>query len=732
MSTDITAMNPFAYRTTGLAIKTLSSLSKANVRLHGVEALPEGPKIFVINHFTRLETFLMPWVIHKLVKQPVWSLAAAELFVGPLGAFLEKVGAVSTRDPDRDRLIVKSLLTAEACWIIFPEGRMVKSKKIIEKGRYMISYAGGKHPPHTGAAQLALRAAFFRKKLQLSHAKEPEYGASLLKRFGLDSIEQVADQYTLLVPVNLTYYPIRARENMLSRLAERLLGELPDRIHEELMTEGAMFLSGVDIDIRFGEPIAVEPCLDKRRFKKALRQFQSFEIDPPVRIMRNAALKLTRQYMDAIYGMTTVNTDHIFASLLRACPRAKIDLRTFRQKAFLAVCDNCRRLGIYLHPNLDGDQENLLLDDRQGELADFFKLAEEKQVVELKKSGVIKNQKKLGTIFDFHLARVNNPIAVVANEVEPLVNLQKRISRLAWTPGFIVRRAVRRRLLHKARQEFDRDYKHFYQIGETKPPSIGMPRLLKGRRRLVGLVISHGYMAAPAEVLRLAEHLNRKGYWVYLPRLKGHGTSPEDLAGCSFDQWIRSVEEGYGLMQSLCRHVVVGGFSTGAALALELASRCEQIAGVFAVSTPLRLQYLVSRMAPAMDVWNKLMDKINWDEAKKEFVENRPENPHINYLRNPIAGVRELERLMGYLESRLPHVKVPALVVQSAEDPVVNPKGSEKVFHELGSGDKQYVLFNFNRHGILLGKGAERVYRVIADFVDHITRRLNTPGSTIN
>jgi esterase/lipase len=114
------------------------------------------------------------------------------------------------------------------------------------------------------------------------------------------------------------------------------------------------------------------------------------------------------------------------------------------------------------------------------------------------------------------------------------------------------------------------------------------------------------------------------------------------------------------------------------------------------------------------------MNRVHLDDAKKEFIENNPENPHINYLRNPISGVRELVRLMDAVEPKLTDIKVPALVIQSLGDPVVNPKGSRKIFNLLGSKDKEYILFNFERHGILLGDGAKRVHKAVWDFIKHL------------
>jgi esterase/lipase/1-acyl-sn-glycerol-3-phosphate acyltransferase len=658
-------MNPFAYKLAGFAIKTLSNLSKAKIFIHGKENIPDGSIIFVINHFTRIETLLLPYHIHNLTKNvPVWSLADYIFFKGAFGDFLEKVGAVSTKDPHRDRLIVKSLLTGEASWIIYPEGQMVKNKKLVEKGRFMISYAGGKHPPHTGAATLALRTEFYRQRLRKMVEIMPDEARRIAGLFKIASIEPVLSKSTFIVPVNITYYPVRAYENSLSRLAEKLVSDIPERVMEEIMTEGTMLLSGVDIDIRFGESIDIREYTNNYLINKDISSKKPINFDDPIpskRLMKIAALNIMQRYMSSIYSMTTVNHDHLFASLLMMMPFKKINEDDLIRRVFLVSTFDLKDTGCFFHRSLMDDQVHLLTDDRYGKYKDFISIAEKKGIVTRKDKTITKDTHKLALPFDFHRVRIENPIAVMANEVEPLTSLQRRIRLISLQSRFWIKHRVTKFLLEKAEKEFIQDYDAFYIEGESKNKEIGRPLLVKGKKKELGVLLVHGYMAAPYEVKELAEYLGKRGIWVYAPRVKGHGTSPEDLAGRKYQEWIKSVDDGYAILTTICNWVVAGGFSNGAGLALELATRISDLSGIFAVCPPLKLKDISSRLVPAIDVWNRLMDRFHREGAKKEFVENNPENPHINYSRNPISGIRELERFMESIEPMILLLKFPPL-----------------------------------------------------------------------
>jgi len=715
-------VNRHAYLATGHVIALMEAISKVNVNIHGRENIPDGSLIFVVNHFTRIETFLLPYHIYHLTNRAVWSLANPDMFSGAFGQLLEAVGAVSTRAPHRDRVIVKSLLTGEANWIIFPEGCMVKDKLFVENARYAVSCAGGRRAPHTGAATLAIRTEFYRQRLRRLTAELPAEAERLQQLFGIADLAPVLSGKTSIVPVNITYYPLRAKENALSRLAGLFPGKLEERYHEELLTEGAMVLEGVDIDIRFGRPLETGECLTCGPIEQDIFAPKRIDFDdrlPSQQAMRREAHRLMRRYMTAIYELTTVNHDHLFASLLRGLPFRRFSEEDFRRRAFL-LASSTALSGLHRHQSLESGQTALLTDDRHRKIREFFSLALETGVVRNDGVDFIKDPDKFSSSFDLNRARIDNPIGVIANEVLPLKVLQREVLLTAWMPSMFVNKLVHKRLLRRADEEFEADYRTFFRTGESKERDIGRPFLSKGRSRELGVVLVHGFLAAPQEVSELAGYLESQGLWVAAVRLKGHGTSPDDLALRSGDDWRESVDSGYAALNMVCKRVVVVGFSFGGGLALDCAARNRNVAGVAAVCPPLRLQDFSSRVAPSLEIWNRLMTAVHYQKGKREFVEISPEHPDINYHRLPVAGLVALEQFMGELEAQLPDITTPALIIQSQGDPVVDPEGSRLLFERLGSPQKEYRLFDIPRHGILLGEGSDKVHAVIGEFIERI------------
>jgi len=716
-------MNPFAFELSSYTLKTFSGFSKANIKIKGRDNIPDGSVIFCANHFTRIETIFLPYHIHAITKKQVWSLAARELFEVPvLEELLNALGAVSTHDPHRDELILQTLLSGNVQWIIFPEGMMVKNKKLIKKHAFTLVDDMGVSHPHTGAAVLALRCEFFRERLRrLANTGEPEFDR-LAKSLEIIDMEQVLAQTTRIVPVNITYYPAIARENFLGSMAKIMMKEPSKRMMDELMTEGGMLFSGVDITIRFGEPIDIKPYLNHPYIESMLTVKRRVRFDGDIssnRITKKISNVIMERYMSAVYAMTTLNNDHVMACILKHYPYKKegINIYEFTCKVYYAItCLLLNRICCVSEIFLQ-NQIHLLIDDRYKRIERFLALAEKTGVIKIKGDHFYKDQTRFFTQSDFHSIRTENPILVMANEVEPVTAAEICLKKIAQKSRRQIQELVKGRLIEKMNVDFTLAYNTHYIEGESKKKRIGRPLFLKQDNQKTGVLLIHGYMAAPEEMKLFAHYLHEKGYTVFAPRLAGHGTAPEDLAGTIHQEWMESVEEAYVVLRHSCDKIIIGGFSTGAGLALELSSRVDDYAAIFSVAPPMQLNDMGSYFVPAIDAWNSLIKKIHLPGIAKEFLENNPENAHINYLRNPIAGIHQLEILMEQLSPKLKKLEKPVLVVQSRKDPVVSPRGTQKLFEKLGSSVKEYFLFDYDRHGILTGNGVERVFNSIENFI---------------
>ncbi len=88
-----------------------------------------------------------------------------------------------------------------------------------------------------------------------------------------------------------------------------------------------------------------------------------------------------------------------------------------------------------------------------------------------------------------------------------------------------------------------------------------------------GVLLLHGLCGSPTEMRFVANGLARAGYSVHCPQLAGHCAGEADLVATTWQDWVTSAERGLDVLSGSCDRIVVGGLSTGAVIALLLASR---------------------------------------------------------------------------------------------------------------------------------------------------------------
>ncbi len=318
---------------------------------------------------------------------------------------------------------------------------------------------------------------------------------------------------------------------------------------------------------------------------------------------------------------------------------------------------------------------------------------------------------------DFHNVRAMETTYVIANEVEPLEGFADLVKRVAVMPRQELSKRVRDIFLQEDDDTFEADYEE-YRMSESHPKDVGRPFLLVPERYKAGVVLVHGYLAAPKEVRALGEFLYDRGYVVYGVRLKGHGTAPEDLAQTNWEEWYESLNRGYVVIKSFTDNIILGGFSTGGCLALMGAGlKGEKIQSVFSINAPLKLRQFAARLVPSVVSFNSLVRRIRGGETGWEYIENTPENEHINYRRNPLTGVRELNRAMEGMEDVLGDIAVPTLVLQGSKDPIVDPSSGPDIFSKVGTPLKELTVFERDNHGIVNGPDAEVVFERVYRFL---------------
>lgn len=209
-------------------------------------------------------------------------------------------------------------------------------------------------------------------------------------------------------------------------------------------------------------------------------------------------------------------------------------------------------------------------------------------------------------------------------------------------------------------------------------PDADQPFVVIPAGATAAVLLIHGFSATPWEVRPLAADLAERGFASLAVRLPGHGTTPEDLAGRRWEEWLETVIHGFDLLAAHFPRVYGAGLSTGSLLLLALA-RQRHPAGAILLSPYLRLRH---RLAPF----------VGWLCHLKLYQHRQltGEDALHYYARRPLAGVYQINRLLHEIKPLLGRIDLPVLAIHGEGDRTIDIDSGRRLVDRLGSSLKVY------------------------------------------
>ncbi len=256
---------------------------------------------------------------------------------------------------------------------------------------------------------------------------------------------------------------------------------------------------------------------------------------------------------------------------------------------------------------------------------------------------------------------------------------------------------------------------------------------LQGGR--VGILLIHGLTGTPKEMRFLGRGLNRAGFTVYGMQLAGHCGDESDLLATGGADWIRSVEMAADRLSAEVDHLIVGGLSMGALLALRYAANFpERVTAVGVYGPTFRYDgWSIPLYARYMHVLLPLVKKLNILQDRR-FNEEPPYGLKDERLRalvaasmfsgasteaglagNPYPSLADMLTIADQLKADLPRVKAPCLIMHARHDDVADISNARLVQRRV-RGPVEFVELPNSYHMITIDLEHREVIRKSVEF----------------
>lgn len=246
----------------------------------------------------------------------------------------------------------------------------------------------------------------------------------------------------------------------------------------------------------------------------------------------------------------------------------------------------------------------------------------------------------------------------------------------------------------------------------------------------------HGLGGTQYDLGSMHKRLKNAGFATHSLTLPGHGTTPEDLAGVTAEDWLEAVRLKYH--EVLAQHEVVHvmGMCMGSLLAIETVKRERHTRGqLVALAPPIYLDgwatpwYAFARHAlyhvPGVPARMKIVEEDPFgikNEQLRAIVKAkfaRGENFHYGWV--PLACVRQVDRLRAMVMQGLTRIEARTLVIHAREDELTSLRSADYLVERINgkkrAGKARVVVLEDSYHMICVDNDKEIVARSVLDFL---------------
>lgn len=242
--------------------------------------------------------------------------------------------------------------------------------------------------------------------------------------------------------------------------------------------------------------------------------------------------------------------------------------------------------------------------------------------------------------------------------------------------------------------------------------SVCQPFLWEGERRSGkshGVLLIHGFTGTVAHMRLIGEELHARGFTVMGINLPGHATDMDDMARCTWEDWLNAAKDACLQLKERCDHVSVAGLSMGGCLSLIIGEQMQPTA-IAPISAPMGTQLPLWLAALARPVFPTI-----WWRTRKEGSASVDERYDYGYpgFRNGCAP--HLSRLINIARRNLHAVTCPILVVQSHADETITADSAEVIMKGVSSQRKGVLWLDDVPHVCTISREAGNIAEALAE-----------------